>query len=74
MYPSKVIILTAEPTCYKHILTSHRPPDCPDCLYELMSQCLEYNGDDRPKFTDIEIYLDNLNNVTGKEANSDSLA
>ena len=50
-------------SCYFSItiyLSLHyRPPNCSDYLYQVMSECLKHNYDDRPGFKDIVFYLSN---------------
>ena len=48
-----------------------RPPNCPDSLSDLMSECLEHNSERRPAATDIVVYLDKLNNEAEKGSNND---
>ena len=58
-----VIIINAIVSLYQSLyllLSLHiRPPDCSDHLYQLMSDCLKNNCDDRPGFNDIVLYLSN---------------
>ena len=49
-----------------------RPPKCPDNLFELMSECLEQDSDNRPRFTDIVAYLNKFKSNNDSNDLSDS--
>ena len=53
---------------------SCRPLKCPDDLYELMSECLEYDGNERPNFNDIITYLSKSNQNSDDLSDTPSIA